>query len=488
VSAFLDVRKENVKYDWAKVWLQEMCGYVGEFKLREEGDRVMIELEIGHGDVKAPSRVPFCRLLRKPLEMKPLQLKLEDGRVFQWKWPINTTIAEAIQEIRQLTGTELDLQYPRDDPSLRYISQLPVSQTPPLLVTKSEDAMKISAHFGEQEFAIETFSRDVDLIREELCEKAKEANPDARFESTDVALTLHETGAELVALPATSEPVIIDMSVSTTITVQFKYLEKAISHEFELGANVVDAKAFLSTQLSIDAAKIVLMYAGRELRDEQSLSRLRLKASSFIAVWVDDQSPVLLQSLKALRLRPNNVHFRVASTGKQFVVGLMGGDLISQARVRVAAEVKVDPSLVSLWFGNRELFDDVMIDAIGMGLADEIEVRVTEPEVASLMDSLRSSVSLLRSDGARFDDLPFTTSKRFGAPSRGSFGPQGVDEDDEADAARRRAYDAVPQEELGKIREVIRSIHEPLQEIEVILMYLECGKDLAKLKLRLTDV
>jgi hypothetical protein len=135
---------------------------------------------------------------------------------------------------------------------------------------------------------------------------------------------------------------------------------------------------------------------------------------------------------------------------------------------------------VSLWFGNRELLD-VMIDAIGMGPTDEIEVRVTEPEVASL----RSSISLLSSDDAGFDDSPFTTSHSFGASSRVTFRPQDVDEGDEA---QRKAYDVVPREELGMIREIVRSARPPLPEIEVILMYLECGKDIAKLKLRLTDV
>jgi hypothetical protein len=167
------------------------------------------------------------------------------------------------------------------------------------------------------------------------------------------------------------------------VFVRFKYEVGAeepqvFQGEFGMSATIREGKEYVSVQIKRPPGKITLLFRGRELQDTQKLSLLRLQSESFVMIWVDEPTPVLIQSMKCLHIPPKPITFKVLEYGEMFQIEFLGGDLIDHVRVRVANRFSCDPALVQLWFTGHELLNDVMIDAIRLGDDDFIGIQIPE--------------------------------------------------------------------------------------------------------------
>jgi hypothetical protein len=296
-------------------------------------------------------------------------------------------------------------------------------------------------------------------LLEAVFEKIKEREDEGLEQFVEPADLILRTsdGADLAegaAIPA--DPIVA--TVPTTITVQFKYNDRTFSHEFELAATVADGLEFIVPEIKAEPEATVLFYAGKELKPTQRLSRLHLKPGSYLITCVKDSSPVLLQSAKGLQVRPRSFRFRVAEPKQEFTLEFRPTDLIDRVLTGVAERLKVDRSCVSIWFNDRILDEDVMLEVLGIELDDALEVRLQDESTAVLLSSLRAS--------------------RRQAPP--------VD-DEEILVAEQQAYAAISLGELTQLREIVKVNRVVRPELEIIELFLECGKDFGRFRMRLVQ-
>jgi hypothetical protein len=186
--------------------------------------------------------------------------------------------------------------------------------------------------------------------------------------------------------------------------------------------------------------------------------------------YVQDSSPVLLQSAKGLQVRPRGFRFSVAQPKQEFSLDFGPTDLVDRVVTAVAERLKVERSCVGVWFNERLFDDDVMLDVLGVGLTDVMEIRQQDEPMAALLSSLRVSHGQSR----------FPVSRGSGDA------PPPVDED-EVSEAEERAYAAVGLSELSQLREIVKVNKIVRGELEIIEQFLECGKDFNKFRIRLAE-
>jgi hypothetical protein len=136
---------------------------------------------------------------------------------------------------------------------------------------------------------------------------------------------------------------------------------------------VGDAKEALSQDIPNTALSIA--YAGKELPGDQKLKEFA--PGSLIKVVAD--RPVSRRS-SALRFQPITIRCTVAGRDRRLEIDILGTDLIDRAKIQISEKLKIERRRVSLWFLDRELGDDAMIDSIGMGQNDQLEMRILPEE------------------------------------------------------------------------------------------------------------
>jgi hypothetical protein len=241
----------------------------------------------------------------------------------------------------------------------------------------------------------------------------KADHPDLEFVWRNLILTKQPDGGDPVDDGLTLEELGQDQlfgTFPTEMTVEFRSGEQKWQQTFGPTATVLDARKFASEKTGCqDLSNIQLFYAGRELRDSQALSRLRMKPGNFITIVADMDETFLVQSVRSLRLPPIQYKFHRTDTQEEFTLALLGADMADRARVMAAAHCGVSNDALSLWFNGREILDDVMMDLIGLNPAiDSIDVDVQDKEdlTTSRMirfDPLQASMLLMASQLGKTD-------------------------------------------------------------------------------------
>jgi hypothetical protein len=230
---------------------------------------------------------------------------------------------------------------------------------------------------------------------------------------------------------------------------------------FGLAATIKDGKKYVSGQIERPPDKFTLFPPGRELQDTKRMSRLRLQPGSFVMVWVDEPTPVLIQSMKCLRIAPKPINFKVLESSETFQIEFLGGDLIDQVRVRVANRFECDPTQVQLWFTEYELLDDVMIEAIGLGDDGFIGIQIRPADIVRMLREFGNSLSIASADvfGGQFPEADVLS---IPAPS---------------------VFEQVTPEEIKLIRSVIAG--SAVSEDDAILQFIDVGRRVDRLQVRL---
>jgi hypothetical protein len=387
---------------------------------------------------------------------------LEDQTAVVWRWLPDVLIGEVEEDLSKLTGRELkDVGLSSQlSPVLLFIDQLAGNR----VHVYRRSIVKFTYKSQEYEISVPESAPLLEAVAEEV------KKVDSELEPVDLVLRT-SNGAALVGgaeIPEGS----IEVSVPTTITIQFKYNDRTFSHEFELAATVADALEFVVSEIKAEPETAVLFYAGKELKPVQRLSRLRLKPGSCLIACVRDASPVLLQSAKGLQVRPRSFRFVVAERAQEFTLEFRPTDLIDRVLTSIADRLSVDRSCVSIWFNDRLLDEDVMLEVLSLGLNEVLEVRVQDAPTAALLSSLRAS--------------RYRAVEHAPTPAPVPAPPLSMD-DDEISEAEEQAYAAIALSELCQLREIAKANKVVRRELELIELFLECGKDFNKFRIRLTE-
>jgi hypothetical protein len=365
---------------FAQRYLNERCAYDRDFELV-----VVHEVKF---EIRLPSPLPAISAAQ-PGSLLLRLLGGEAGVDFRWKWPGRTPLTEVFAEVAALLRIrreDLEFDFPEDDPIIRYFFQRRQIRRP-LLVTQKHRSVTKHLRFASNEWQVEVSNADQVLqLRETAFQWLSGLGVITAIQRSDLVLSLDDQvlpdGTGISSLG--DDPIVI--TVPAVVSVRFKYETGAdrpqvFERTFGLAATIKDGEEYVSGQIERSPDKIILFHAGRELQDTQRLSRLRLQPDSFVMVWVDELTPVLIQSMKCLRIAPRPINFKVLESGDEFQIEFLGGDLIDHVRVRVANRLERDPTQAQLRFAEHELQDDVMIDAIGLGDEDFIGIHIRSPDV-----------------------------------------------------------------------------------------------------------
>jgi hypothetical protein len=474
-EAYVSRGNANVYKKWAHNYLASVATYAdAKYRANYPNGGFQLEESMGEDGRKVVRIILNRDQLNGPQKAEYVKIRLPNGGIFAWKWPLDTLIDEAESELPLLIGENaghLGLSH-QADPMLYAVGQLASVSAPIVLCTKTE----VPFQYGGENLAISVSDERSDTVVEAISEEIKKKDPAAVFEAEDLRISTVDGENLVVQQDALlTQPIVV--SVPTTLSVSLKCGEITFSQEVDLGATVAQVREFMAGELKAAVEAVTLFYAGKELRPEQKLVRLRMKPGSFIIVTVQDAAPLFLQSGKGMQVRPRPFPFKVASTGERISLDFLPNDLIDRVRISVAEKLSVDRSAISLWFNDRFLEDDVMLDVIGFGPDDYLEVRVQDSETADIVQTLRTSFR-------GRDSL-----SRGSLDSSASHASTGVgtDESDELLKAEKRAYESVSDSELMAIRQMLKANKIVRPELEVITMYLEYGREINKVKLRLLD-
>jgi hypothetical protein len=471
IQAFLmTVKKESVEA-FAKNYLQTQCGYDGELSVVDDQQlRFRIEL---------PTPLPSVT----GNESGALLVKVSFGdetTLFRWKWPDYTPIREVCDEIALLLGVgrcELEFLFPEDYPIIRHYFQLiKARQDALLLVRRKSIAVPLTLVFGARRSQMEFETTDrVTALRAHALDLLSRADETLKIQASDLVLLVGDQvltdGMQICEL----RQYVVTITIPSIVKVCFKFETGAepllLEQVFSAAATVKDGRDWVSQKIHKPSDKITLFYGGRELRDTQRLSRLRLQPDTFVLIWVDEPNDVLLQSMKCLQIKPKTIHFVCESDNEAFDIEFHGSDLIDAVRVRVAAMFSVDPTQIQLWFADQLLFDDVIIDAIGLGGDSHIRVVVKSAEEVGYLRRLRSSC--LFNSLCRFGTFSSTLTASGMAAGPG----------DLADVPQPNLYEHVSPDELKSIQQVMKTLPAcPMSEEEVVTQFLECNRDVELLR------
>jgi hypothetical protein len=157
-----------------------------------------------------------------------------------------------------------------------------------------------------------------------------------------------------------------------------------------------------------------------------------MKPSSNLIVWVQGLNHVLVQSAKNA-IKTAAFPLEGPGSNEQFAFECLGNDLIDRVVAKRSEKRQIERPLISLWSCDRSLEGDVMLDVIGLGPSEE------------------------------------------------------TPNDEEISGAKKKTYEVLGINNLLAIRQMLKANHLVKPELEVISLFLECGKDMQKLKLRLMD-
>jgi hypothetical protein len=233
-----------------------------------------------------------------------------------------------------------EFDFPHDDPIVRYFFRRQ-QITVPLIVTQKHQSVRRQLQFASTKLQVEVSHADRVLeLREKAFQWVSGLIVTDPFQCSDLVLSLRDQALS----DGTGVGDLRDGTIVITIacvSVWFKYENGTEEpHVFEgtfgLVATIEEGPEYVSVQIKRPRGKITLSFAGRELQDTQRLSRLRLQAGSFVMGWVDEPTPILIQSMKCLRIAPRPIKFKVLESGETFQIEFLGGGLIDHVRVRAA--------------------------------------------------------------------------------------------------------------------------------------------------------
>jgi hypothetical protein len=404
ISAVLPAPSEQTAALFGREYLRTQCGYDGSLSVVPEGKlRFRMQLQ---GPLPSMGGNTAGTLL--------IQFSFgEETTSFRWKWPYYTLIKNVCNDIAVLLKVprdELNFHFLDDDPVIRYYFQLlNLKEEGPLLVTRKSSPVTLMLVHGDLLRKVELRNSDpVIKLRQCALEVVLGGSEALSLQASSLVLSVgKQVLTDGMRICELSQDVVI-VTVQSIVRVQFRFETGSEQRQFvgvfPADATVKDGRDWVSQEIDRPSDKITLFCGGRELRDTQRLGRLRLQPDNFVLIWVDERNDVLLQSMKCLQMKPKLIHFICESDNKAFDIEFHGGDLIDAVRVRVAAKFSVDPTQIQLWFADQPLFDDVMIDAIGLGDDSHISVVVKSAEDVVNLRSLRSS--FLLNSLCRFGESP----------------------------------------------------------------------------------
>jgi hypothetical protein len=282
---------------------------------------------------------------------------LPDWGLFGWRWPLDTTIEEAFEDIANL------LKKPRDElafqydptPGVELVRQLTASGLIPLEVSACGPVPKatyeITVSYRGKAYPVHDLEAASYVIQ--LKVTAWEViKADLEFVWRDLILAERPDGGDPVDDGLTLEELGQDQlfgTFPTSVTIKFRSGEQKWQQTFGPIATVLEARTFASEKTGCqDLSNIQLFYAGRALRDEQMLSRLRMRPGNFITIVADMDKTLLVQSVRCLNLAPIQYKFHRTDTQEEFTLVLLRADMADRARIMVAAHCRVTSDAVSL--------------------------------------------------------------------------------------------------------------------------------------------
>jgi hypothetical protein len=390
---------------------------------------------------------------------------------FQWQRPRYTLISDVfagIAVLLEVPRNELSFGFPDDDPVIQHYFQLiNIKRKSPLLVMRKISPVTLTLVKGDLRLNVELRNSDhMTKLRRRALEVLMDASEASSLQASDLVLSVGDQvltdGMQISELRQS----VVTVTVPSSVRVHFKLETGAepllLLGEFPGEATVKDGKDWVSQEIERPPDKITLFYGGKELRDTQRLSRLRLQPNSFVFIWVDEPNDVVLQSMKCLQMKPKPIHFVCESNNEAFDITFHGGDLIDAVRVRVAVKFSVEPTQIQLSFGDQLLFVDVMIVAIGLGDVSHIMVAVKSAEDVVELRRLRSS-------------SPFNSLCTFGESSSDFLASMSLS----GDELEQDVYSQVNAEELELIHNLIKA--RPIGVEDAIVQYLEFDRNVDRL-------
>jgi hypothetical protein len=473
IQVFLmNITNESVEA-FAKKYLQTQCGYDGELSVVQEA-QLRFKIQLPTPPPSVTSSEPGALSIK-------VSFGNENEKVqFRWKWPNYKPIQNVYDEIAVLVGVsrhELEFLFPEDFSVIRHYFQLVAArQNAPLLVRRKSISVPLTLNFRTWSFPIEFESTDrVISLREHAMNVLSRADATLKVQDSDLILSVGDQVLKDGMRISELRHNVVTVTVPSSVKVHFKLETGAeprlLLGEFPRAATVKDGRDWVSQEIKRPSDMITLFYGGKELRDTQMLNRLRLQPNSFVLIWVDEPNDVLLQSMKCLQMKPKPIHFFCESDNEAFDIEFHGGDLIDAVRVRVAAKFSVEPTQIQLWFADQLLFDDVMIDAIGLG--DDSQIRVAVQSAENVSAFARLTGTCLLNSLCRFS----TFSSILTAPIM-TTGPGDVN-----DVVEPSAYDDISGDDMRLIRQIMMAHPScSMSEQDVVLKFRECNKNLEELQ------
>jgi hypothetical protein len=471
VSVVLTAATPKIVRRFGKEYLRTRCGYDGALSVVQENVlRFRMQLRGPLPSIPGTTTRTLSIQFSSREEMTSFQ--------WQWQWPPYTLISDVFADIAamlQVPRNELTFSFSDDGPVIRHYFQLfNVMKKDSLLVVRKRGPVTLTLAYGDLRRNVDLRDSDhVIELRPHALELVLSPGEVSSLQTSDLVLSVGDhvltDGMQICELRQD----VVTVTVPSIVKVHFKLETGAeprlLEGVFPAEATVKDGRDWVSQEIDQPSDKISFFYGGRELRDTQRLSRLQ--PDNFVLIWVEEGKDVLLQSMKCLQMKPKPIHFVCEPDNEAFDIEFHGGDLIDAVRVRVAAKFSVDPMQIQLWFADQLLFDDVMIDAIGLGDDSYISVVVKSAEDVLNLRSLRNSIMF--NSLYRFDTFSSSvTGLKLAA------GPGDV-----ADLPEPNTYDQITPDELKLIQQIMNARSEcHLSENDAVLKFLEYNRDVERLK------